>query len=166
MRLNVNNKILGVLVAALAVLLILTGCSRSSSSSGSSSTSGEYKIVRKAALGSSWQMYEFQLTLPVNGSFDIDLLDLKDNEKVDGYFYTEKGINAALEISAGANFIYQSVSTASGETSDRFAFNATQPLGTAYILNFKNVGTDKEITVFVELIYPDTARLRGPLDLK
>jgi hypothetical protein len=50
--------------------------------------------------------------------------------------------------------------------SDRFSFVASQALGTAYVLKFTNNATDKTVTLFVELIYPTTGKMRGPLDVK
>jgi hypothetical protein len=158
----VKKKLLFIILAALAVILILSGCSSSSSSK---TSPGKYTIVRNATLGSKWQMYQMELNLPASSSFDIDLLNLGGTDKVEGYFYTEKGTAPSLDITAATNVLYQSAATSNGTTSDRFAFAATQPFGTAYILNFKNVGSDK-LTIFLELIYPNTASLRGPIDLK
>lgn len=131
--------------------------------------SGKYQILRKTALGANWQMYQFRLDIESGGQFDIDLLNLGEGDRVDGYFYPEKGSGAALQINAGTTTIYQS-NPADGAVgvaaSDRFSFTASQPRGTAYVLLFSNAGTEKTVSVFVELIYPSTAFIRGPLDVK
>ena len=146
----------------LLALGLLAGCG--SKSNASTTPTGTFKIIRKATLNTKWQMYQVELDIPVNGAFDIDLLNMANNDKADGYFYQEKGSGAALTIAAGSEQIYNSAAT-TGVTSDRFSFTASLPLGTAYVLNFKNTGSDTT-TVFVEVIYPATALIRGPLDVK
>lgn len=155
-------------VLGMAIVLVLTasiGCSGNSKTN----PTGKYEILRSAVLGSTWQMYQFRLKLDPNGEFDIDLLDLVPGDKVDGYFYMESGNTAALEIIAGSSTVYkiESANTPAGSTiSDRFSFTVSQPLGAAHVLKFTNSGTEKNITVFVEIIYPVTAKIRGPLDIK
>ena len=158
-----NKKLLLLAMTLVLVLGVLAGCS-SKGSPPSKTTTGNYKIVRRATLNNSWQMYQFELILPLNAAFDLDLLGLANNDKVSGYFYPESGSLATLSINAGSNTLYDSAATA-GVISDRFSFSAAQPVGTAYVLNFKNTGTD-EVTIFVEVIYPSSASIRGPLDLK
>jgi len=158
----VNKKLILLAMAAVMALGLLAGCT--SKSSATKTQTGTYKILRSTTLNTKWQMYQFELNLPVNGNFDLDLLGLANNDKVDGYFYPEKGSISTLNIVAGTNTLYDS-STTAGVTSDRFSFNAAQPVGTYYQLNFKNTGTDT-VTVFVELIYPANGSIRGPLDQK
>jgi hypothetical protein len=144
---------------------MFAGCSGSSKST----PTGKYEILRKAVLGGKWQMYQFRLKLEAGSAFDIDLLDLVAGDKVDGYFYPETGNGATLEITAGDSVIYkiEPASIPAGNTlSDRFSFAVSQPLGTAYVLNFTNSGTEKNVNVFVEIIYPATGKIRGPLDVK
>ena len=158
-----SRKLLLLGIAVLLVLGLLSGCSQTSNTSGPTTLTGNYKIVRKATLGANWQMYQFELTLPSNGNFDIDFVGLAQGDKVDGFFYTENGSGVSAGITAGTNSLYSSSTSSSGNNSDRFSFSAGQPEGTAYALLFKNAGTDNEITVFVEVIYPVTASIRGPL---
>jgi hypothetical protein len=158
----VAKKILILTLVIIAMLAVLPGCSGNSKSN----PTGKYEILRSATLGSNWQMYQFRLKMEPSGAFDIDLLDLAPGDKVDGYFYVETGSGAALQILAGSTVIYQvePVNTLPDSTlSDRFTFSVQQPLGTAYVLKFANSGTEKNIEVFLELIYPVNAKIRGPL---
>jgi hypothetical protein len=165
MRFQVNRKILALGLALIMVLTMFVGCS-----GGSKETPiGKYEILRKAVLGGKWQMYQFRLKMEAGGAFDIDLLDLVEGDKVDGYFYPETENGATVEITAGANVIYKIEPTsipAGSALSDRFSFTVSQPLGTAYVLKFTNNGIEKTVNVFVEIIYPTTAKIRGPLDVK
>lgn len=160
-----NRKILALGLALIIALTMLAGCS-----GGSKETpTGKYEILRKAVLGGKWQMYQFRLKLGAGGAFDIDLLDLVAGDKVDGYFYPETENGATMEITAGASVIYkiEPASIPAGSTlSDRFSFTVNQPLGTAYVLKFTNNGTEKTVNVFVEIIYPTTGKIRGPLNVK
>jgi hypothetical protein len=153
----------------LAIALTLTAFSGCSGNSKSNPT-GKYEILRNAILGSSWQMYQFRLKIEPSGEFDIDLLDLVPGDKVDGYFYMESGTATTLEISVGSNVIYKVEQPANpapdSVLSERFSFSAQQPLGTAYVLKFTNSGTEKDISVFLEIIYPVNAKIRGPLGVK
>jgi hypothetical protein len=164
-RFQVNRKILALGLAFIIVLTMFAGCS-----GGSKETpTGKYEILRKAVLGGKWQMYQFRLKMEPGSAFDIDLLDLVIGDKVDGYFYPETENGATVEITAGASVIYkiEPTSIPAGSTlSDRFSFVVSQPLGTAYVLNFTNNGTEKTVSVFVEIIYPTTGKIRGPLDVK
>ena len=160
-----NRKILALGLAFIMVLTMFAGCS-----GGSKETpTGKYEILRKAVLGGKWQMYQFKLKMEPGSEFDIDLLDLVVGDKVDGYFYPETESGATVEITAGASVIYKlepASIPAGGTMSDRFSFTVNQPLGTAYVLKFTNNGTEKNASVFLEIIYPTTAKIRGPLDVK
>jgi hypothetical protein len=155
-----------IFIFGLVLMLVLTGmvgCSGDSKPS-----TGKYEILRSAVLGSNWQMYQFRLKMDPGGEFDIDLLDLVPGDKIDGYFFVESGTSATLEIIAGSTTVYkiESTNTPAGKTiSDRFSVTASQPLGTAHLLKFTNNGTEKGISVFVEIIYPVSAKIRGPLDI-
>jgi hypothetical protein len=163
-RYPVKKKITLIGLALALMLIFLPSCSRGTEEP--SAPRGKYEILRKAILEGKWQMYQLKLELPLNGEFDIDFIDLAEGDRVDGYFYPGKGTGISLEIRAGTAVVYRSEQSTGDTDSARFSFSASQPAGTAYVLLFKNVGTDKEIVVLVELIYPVTARIRGPLDLK
>jgi len=161
----VIKKILALGLALILMLTMISGCSGSSEET----HTGKYEILRKAVLGGNWQMYQFRLKLEPGSGFDIDLLDLVAGDKVDGYFYPETESGANVEITAGANVIFKKEATiivAGSTMSDRFSFVASQPLGTAYVLKFTNSDTEKTVTLFVELIYPTSGKMRGPLDVK
>ena len=101
------------------------------------------------------------------------LLQLPNEGQVDGYFYVEKGENVGFEI-LGTSLIYRS----EGEgkpglgrvTSDRFSFAADEKEGNTYTLAFNNappntdVGT--QVTLFLELIYPELGSMYVPLVVK
>jgi hypothetical protein len=162
-----KTKVISVALIAVCALALLTACTGvASGPTTSSAPKGKFQIVRKAALSSKWQMYQMELTLPSNGDFDVDLLGLAQGDKVDGYFYPEKGTGVSVQITAGDKTVYKYDPAAGGINSDRFTFTADQGTGVAYIMVFKNTGTEKELTVFIEVVYPATASLRGPLDLK
>jgi len=153
-----------VLMVSILIPGVLAGCSGSKSST----PTGKYEILRSAVLGNTWQMYQIRVSLESGSDFDIDLLGLSGTDKVDGYFYPEKGIGASLSILSGPNVIYKADSSTvalGGTLSDRFSFPADQPSGTAYVLQFHNGGTET-VNIFLELIYPKTGQIRGPIDLK
>jgi len=157
------KRFLGIGVAILLVASVLVSCSSTSTST----NLGKLAILRKATLNGKWQMYQLRVTLASGKDYDIDLLDLANNDKVDGYFYHEKGSGGTLEITAGTQVLYQPQGTATeGALSDRFSFTASQPAGTAYVLTFHNGGTDNSVTIFLELIYPTNGNIRGPIDTK
>jgi hypothetical protein len=159
----VIKNFFGIGMATVLLLTLLVGCSSTSKAS----NLGKYEILRKATLGGKWQMYQLQITLESGKDFDIDLLDLANNDKVDGYFYPEKGSGGTLTITAGTQVLYQTEGTVTaGTLSDRFSFTASQPAGTAYVLKLHNGGTEKSVSIFLELIYPNTGNIRGPIDTK
>jgi len=158
-----TKKLLALGLVFVLALALLAGCSSTSKST----NLGKYEILRKAVLGGKWQMYQIRITLDSGSDFDIDLLNLANNDKVDGYFYPENGSGGTLEITAGTNVLYKTeVAVAAGTISDRFSFTASQPVGTAYVLKLHNGGTEKSVAVFLELIYPNTGSIRGPIDTK
>ena len=152
-------------LVALLMLVVFAGCSGNSESA----HVGKHEILREAVLGHNWQMYQVRLKLEPGSYFDIDLRDMVQGDKVDGYFFLETGSTVTVDITSGANVIYhfESVNAIAGSTiSDRFSFVTNLPLGTAHVLKFTNIGTEKNISVFLEIIYPVTAKIRGPLDVK
>jgi hypothetical protein len=162
----VSRKLVALGLVITALLSIPVGCS---STSKSATGSGKYDILRETVLAGKWQMYQLRVQLGAGADFKLDLLDLKQSDRVDGYFYPERGAGATLEIRAGATPIYHSSATAvpaGGTLSDRFSVLVDQPPGTAYTLTFKNGGLEKDVSVFVEIIYPTTARTGVPLEAK
>jgi len=149
-------------LALLPVAVFGGGCGGSKDSG---PATGKYEVLRKADLGAAWQMYQLRIVLEAGNNFDVDLLGLAGTDKVDGYFYPEKGTGATLAIKAGDNVIYQSSAAGSEPVSDRFSIVAALPAGTAYVLNFANPGTET-VNIFQELIFPKTGVIRGPIDTK
>jgi len=90
------------------------------------------------------------------------LLKLSDGDKVDGYFYLEKGGEIDFRIT-GKTLLYQSA------VQDRFSFTASQSEGDTYTLSFRNPATDdeqRELTVFLEVIYPVSGSIYVPVEGK
>ncbi len=156
----------GILTVILALSVFLLGCSTISNVGSSSSPSA--KITRKAELASKWELRQMTLELSAGDQLPI-LLKLADGDKVDGYFYLEKGNNVDFQIMANS-LVYKPAQDASkGITSDRFAFTASTAQGSSYTLSFRNTASGKEktgVTVFLEVIYPATGSIFTPLEKK
>ncbi len=148
----------GILFTIIAlVTLSLTGCSAVSRITGSSSSGGR-EIVKKADLGTKWTMRQISLELGAGSQMPV-LLRLADGDKVDGFFYLEKGNNVDFQITANSLIYKPSIQDAyaRGITSDRFSFTASQAQGTTYTLMFRNTSySNDKVTVFLEIIYPVT----------
>ncbi len=158
----------GILIATLALSVLFLGCSTVSNIGSSPSTGA--KILRKAELASKWEIRHMSLEVAAGDEMPI-LLKLADGDKVDGYFYLEKGNNVDFQIMANS-LIYKSQTpstTAGGVTSDRFSFTASTALGSSYTLSFRNTASGKEktgVTIFLEVIYPATGSIFTPLEQK
>jgi hypothetical protein len=159
-----RNKIIIVSLSLVALISLFAGCS---SSSKATTVIGTHEIIREAALGSTWQMYQIRVALDVGSQFDI-LLTLADGNKVDGYFFAEKGSGVVFQIKTNSTVVYQSGTLAgsSSLTSDRFSFTANQGNGNTYIINLKNNSSDSKTTTFIELVYPSTGEIYIPLEAK
>ena len=164
-RFSLKRKLFITGLVLITILTTITSCSGKTQSP----AIGKYEILRQAVLGNQWQMYQFQVKLDTGGKFDFDLLDLNAGDRVDGYYYIEEGAGITVEIAAGSSVLYSKESAGTTEAtteSDRFNFTATQQLGTSYAIRFTNSGSAKNVTVFLELIYPVTGKIRVPLNTK
>jgi len=96
------------------------------------------------------------------------LLRLAYGDKVDGYFYVEKGNGISFQIT-GNSLIYEASAKEAGGSSqvgsDRFSFVASQTQGNTYTLTFRNPAQTK-VTVFLEVIYPIGGSLFMPIERK
>ena len=160
------KKAIGILV--ILSLIGIIGCSSAPGTS-TPAQPASVKTVREAEIASAWTMKQME----INSESEISIvLKLADGNKVDGYYYLEKGSNISFQIS-GISLIYES-KPAGGKsdaiTSDRFSFTATQAQGIAYTLTLKASGNaSKEktgTTVFLEIIYPAAGSLYVPIGTK
>ncbi len=160
-----RRKILLIVISVASVLVLAAGCTSSTGSATIKPSSQE--ILRKSTIGTDWQMYQLRLIIPGGSGMPI-LLKLSPGDKVDGYFYLEKGTNVGFAINADSE-MYRSVANSSGVvTSDRFSFNATKEMGSTYSLQFNSVGnasTEQQV-VFLEVIYPVKGGIFVPLETK
>ena len=159
-----------ILVIAIALMLIgLVGCSAISKSATTETTPpASIRAVREAKIGKTWIVKQLEIDLQSDVAI---ILKLKEGDKVDGYYYMEKGDTAGLNIS-GNSLIYSARAPDADTrlTSDRFSFTASQAQGVAYTLTFSPgpAGGSKAgtTTIFLELIYPATGSLFIPLGTK
>ena len=126
------------------------------------------KIIREAKLGTEWQVKQMEIELAAEDEVSI-LMKLASGDKVDGYFYLEKGKDIDFQIT-GDSLIYESQVPNNGEsegvTSDRFSFIADKRQGDTYTLTFVNDDNEDKIKVFMEVIYPTNASLFVPITNK
>lgn len=152
-----------VIIAVLSLVSIL-GCSVTGGQK-ESSVPPAPQTLRKAEIDEKWQMYQLRIEAPAGSALPI-LLRLSDGDKVDGYFYLEKGSNLDFQI-AGSSLLYK-LEGQDKKSSSRFSFTATQEQGTTYILTLHNSASDKQdkVTVFLEIMYPVTGSIFIPLEAK
>jgi len=160
-----------VLILTIALSLIFfVGCEQVSEiKEGLTNSSSEQslEIIREAELGADWQMNQMEIQLVADDELSI-LMKLATGDKVDGYFYLEKGENVAFQIT-GDSLIYESQDfnedDTVGITSDRFSFIADETQGDTYTLTFRNTADDEQgkVKIFLEAIYPVNASLFVPI---
>ncbi len=160
------NKITRLLAAMVMIsILALAGCS---AINGSSSQPAP-KILRQTQIGGKYTVYQIEVTLKA-GTGHYFIIQLKDGEKADGYFYVEKGENNIGFTVAGASRIYQSdlKTIPTGQpASDRFTFTASQAQGNYYKMTLQNLassGSNTSATIFLEVIYPGTELVSAPIE--
>jgi hypothetical protein len=148
-------------VILLALLLPFSACEEISeiTSGASTSSQGNLKIVKSVALGSTWQMK--QISFKVNAGEEVAiLLKLSDGDKVDGFFYLEKGETVDFR-ATGKSQLFRSTEA------NRFSFTASQANGDTYTLLFRNTAEEdegqKSINVFLEVIYPLKGEIYVPV---
>jgi hypothetical protein len=154
-------------------LLSVTGCEEIASLTGGTSppsSSTNLKILKAVELGRDWEMRQMSFKVGANDEVAI-LMKLSEADKVDGYYYLEKGTDIDFLIT-GKKLVYRSPVQVSkdseGPASDRFSFTASEAQGDTYTLSFHNPADEDDqpstITVFVEVIYPVSASLYVPVE--
>jgi len=149
-------------VILFTLLLPFSGCKEISELTqevSTSSSQANLDIVKSVELGSSWQMK--QISFRVGAAQEVAiLLKLADGDKVDGFFYLEKGDTADFRIT-GKSQLFRS------NEANRFSFTASQAQGDTYTLLFRNTAEEdeskKSITVFLEVIYPLKGEIYVPV---
>ncbi len=156
-----------ILIIMIFSLLAVLGCqeiSRLTEETGQTSSQTNLKILKAVELGSAWQMKQIKFDISAKEEVAI-LLKLSNGDKVDGYFYLEKGEEIDFHVTA-KTLLQQSVAP------DRFSFTANQSEGDTYTLSFRNPAGDdeqdkqKEVSVFLEIIYPVSGSIYVPVEGK
>jgi len=151
-------------------LIFIVGCAELEEFAeglGNTSSAKSLEIIRDAELGTDWQMNQMKVKLGADEEVSI-VLKLANGDKVDGYFYLEKGEHVDFQIT-GDTLIYEpkarKIDDSAGITSDRFSFIAEQTQGNTYMLTFYNATDDEQtrVTVFLEVIYPVKGSLFVPI---
>jgi len=144
-------------------LLFILGCeeiSRLTQGTTEPSSPTNLKIIKAVELGSAWEMKQIKFDVGAGDEVAI-LLKLSDGDKMDGYFYLEKGEDIDFRIT-GKTLLFRS------EVQNRFSFVANQDQGDTYTLTFHNTADDDDrqatITVFLEVIYPVGSSVYVPVE--
>lgn len=165
----IKRILIAVMVLSLVSILGCTEISSLTQKRSSTSPVESLKILKAVELSSKWEMKQMRFKIAVGDELLI-LLKLSDGDKVDGYFYLEKGDNINFHIS-GETLVYksevQNVTARRGISSDRFSVVANQAQGNLYTLAFHNTADNGElqtpVTVFLEIIYPISGSVYVPL---
>jgi hypothetical protein len=158
---------LGLYVMAGLLVVSVSGCSQVSDLA-QLSPSKAPGVVRGANLGEEWRMDQLRVNVGAGDESQV-LLRLDTGDKIDGYFYLEKGESVNFQI-IGESLIYdfstQGAEDSSKITSARFSFVATQAQGNTYTLTLSNPAAESQtkVTVFLEVIYPISGSLFAPIE--
>lgn len=153
-----------IMVIMVLALVAFAGCEEISSltQGGTQTSTTSPKIVKAVELGGRWAMKQMSFKVEPKSEVSI-LLKLADGDKVDGYFYLEKGERLDFKIT-GKTLLYQS------GVPDRFSFAANQDQGDTYTLTFRNSASDDDrptaVIVFLEVIYPLKGSIYIPVESK
>lgn len=152
-----------VAIFLLSLLIPFSGCEEISELTQGVSTStsqANLKIEKSVELGSAWQMKQISFRVGAGEEVAI-LLKLSDGDKVDGFFYLERGDTCDFRIT-GKTQLYRS------DSATRFSFTAGQAQSDTYNLLFRNTAEEdesqKSITVFLEVIYPLSGEIYVPVE--
>ncbi len=145
-------------------ILVLAGCTVLNGGSKQPAP----KILRQTQIAGKYSVYQVEVTLKAGAELPL-IIQMKDGDKADGYFYVEKGENSIGFTISGISQVYQSdmKNIPTGQpASDRFSFTATQAQGLSYTLTLKNtssVNQNTSSTIFLEVIYAGNAPLYSPM---
>jgi hypothetical protein len=157
----------------ICILVILSlagilGCSLTSRTEAPPAPSS-VKTIREANIASEWAVKQLEINLESEISI---MLRLAEGDKVDGYYYLEKGNNIGFKITGNSLVFESKTQGTKGQNinSDRFSFIASKEQGIAYSLtlttpNDADKGRDGT-TVFMEIIYPASASVFVPIGTK
>jgi hypothetical protein len=112
-------------LAALIVLLGVSGCEFASRVQETSTAPASVRKLRDTELAKAWKMRQMEIDLEESATI---MLTLKEGDKVDGLFYLVQGGDVDFSIAGTSTFYIAEppdVTTAS-VTSDRFSFIATR----------------------------------------
>ena len=160
-----KNVLTAIMVLSLVFAL---GCSEIAGVTETSSQA-TLEVIRKAEIGSKWQMNQMGFEVGAGDELSI-LLRLAAGDEVDGYFYVEKGNAVNFQIT-GNSLIYKASDKDEGSSevdSDRFSFRANQEQGNTYTLTFRNSSENGQTraSIFLEVIYPVDGSLFMPIERK
>lgn len=162
-----------IFIAVIALSLIsVLGCWKASPTPTVSPTpvAAQFEPLKTVDIASKWKVKELRVEVGADKEFLL-LLKLAEGDKVDGYFYLEKGANAGFQI-AGKTLVYKYApdiaKAGGGVPGDPFSFTATREQGDMYMLTLDNHaarGGSQSLTVFLHIIYPANALVFVPIEV-